>query len=386
MAIDKAIFGLRFGANVELYPTRDELLAFLASPKGRGSRETHGGDLAAYDAMLEAIAAFEEHLQRDAGPRDVRQRILYGVQRHCRFFNTALLSDIEFFKYHTNSLLMLDFKKPAAFIRSAEEEMSRHLANKKIDPAKLTRLRNMVSEREQTLAALKKRRAALADELKHIARYIRDNLVKIEKLCETSIVVLVDPKIAKREEKQIIEDIKEFKKEELRNARHQGAITKQHLEAAKQDIDAVSQEVEVLIRGDIYNISLLYEAIYDHAVAFVRAIDALMAEIINAKAASVDETVQLFAQLEQVVVSLISDYRFEPDAAVILRESAHKNILAEKRAEMLDHLFELLHRDRRARQERRADADRRRFKDSSHKDSERRQGNERRKRSSRRTT
>lgn len=386
MTIDKSIFGLRFGGNVELYPTQEELSVFLESPKHIGWRKVHSDDLTTYSKMLEDASAFEHLLRQNAGPLDCRERIFYGVLSHSNFFNTALKSEVEYFKYHVHSFLTLDFKKPAAFIKSAKEEMGRFNPNKKEGAAKLVRLRSMVSERERALEALEKRRTTLADELKHIARYIRDNLVKIEKLCETSTIVLVDPNIAIHEENRIIEDIKAFIKEDLRYVLHQGAITKQHLEAAKKDVDAVSREVSVLIREDIYALTRLYEAIHDHTRKIVREIDALLAELNGKKGQDLEESGKLFAQLEQAFVSLISDFHFELEAAATHTETAHKNILLEKRKEMLDNIFGLMLKERRSRSDRRTSADRRKFKDPSCKGPERRMGKERRIRKNRRIT
>ncbi len=378
MTIDKSIFGLRFGGNVELCPTQEELGVFLESPKQIGRRELNSDDLTTYNKMLKDVFAFEHFLRQNAGPQDCREIIFYGVLSHSGFFNTALKSEVTYFKYFVHSLLTLDFKKPAAFIKSAKEEMSRCNPNKKESAARLARLCSMVNEREMALEALKKRRTTLADELRHIARYIRDNLVKIEKLCVTSIIVLVDPNIAMREEKRIIEDIKAFIKEDLRYNLHQGAITQQHLEAAKKDVDTITREVWALIREDIYALTRLYEAIYDHAKNIVHEIDALLAELDGIKSQNLEESGKLFAQLAQVLVSLVSDLHFKLETAATHTETAHKNILLEKRKEMLGIIFELLLKERRSQGDRRTCANRRKFKDSSYKGLEHRIGKERR--------
>lgn len=385
MTIDKSIFGLRFGGNVALYPTLEELRAFLKSPKQTGRREAHSRDLAAYGKMLEEIAAFERE-QQDAGPQDCRKIIFYGVLGHSGLFSGALKSEVEYFKYHVYMLSTLDFKKPTAFIKTANEELTRLASNKKESAAKLARLRSLVGEREKALEALNKRRSVLIDELTHITRYIRENLVKIEKLCETSIVVLVDPKIAQREEKRILAEIKEFIKEELRTLLHQGAIKKQHLEAAKKDIDAVSREVSALIREDIYALARLYEAVYEHVRKIVREIDVLLAKIDDITEQHGVDSDTFFTQLEQVVVSLVSDFHFELETPATYTDTAHKNVLLEKRKEMLDIIFGLLQEDRRARSDRRAKVDRRKFNDPGRKGPERRTGNERRTRKGRRNT
>ena len=386
MKIDKSIFGLRFGGNVELYPAQEELSAFLESPKQPNRQEVQGNDLATHTKILEAILAFEHALLVDANSLDYREMIFYRVLSHSGFFNTTLKSEVEYFKFHARSVLTLDFRKPEAFIKAAQEEMGLLNPKKKGDAAKQLRLRSMVSEREKALEALKKHRTALTDELRHIARYVRDNLVKIEKLCEDSIAILVDPDIAIREENRIIGDIKAFIKEKLKNELHQSTITKQRLEDAKKGVDAVTKEVSVLVRKDIDALTRLYEAIYDHSRKFVLEINALLEELNGKKGQDLEESGKLFAQLEQAVVSLISDFHFEPEAAETHTETGYKHILLEKRKEMLDNIFGLILRERRLRSDRRADGDRRKFTDPSLTGPERRVGKDRRARRNRRNT
>jgi hypothetical protein len=386
MAIDKSIFGLRFGGNVELYPTQEELSAFLERLKQIERKDTHSDDLAKYSNMLEDVSAFEHLLLQTAGFQDCREMIFYGVLIHSGFFNSTLKAEVEYFKYHVHSLLDLDFKKPLAFIRHAREEMIQFDPNRKESAAKLERLRSMVCEREETLDALKKRREALDSELRQIARYIRNNLVKIEKLCEASITILEDPNIAIQEESRIIEAIKAFIKEELRDVLHQGTITQQHLEDAKKDADAVSREVSAIIKKDIYALKRLYEAVSGHTKKISHGIDALLEEINGDKGRDFEESGKIFAQIEQALVSLVSDFHFELEAAETHTETAYKNMLTEKRKEMLGFLFELLQRERRAQRDRRAGRDRRKFKDPSYKGPERRSGKKRRGNNNRRTT
>jgi hypothetical protein len=310
--------------------------------------------------------------------------MFYGVLRHSCFFDPALKSAVEQYKYHLHELIALDFKKPTAFIKSAEEEIRRLNPKKKDDEVKLIRLRGMVDERKKTLETLKKRRAALTEELGYIARYTRDNLVKINSRCEASIVVLVDLQIARNEENRLIEDIKTRFKEDLKNLLHHGPVTRQHLEAVKKDVAMLSKEISVLLREDVYTLTRLYEAIHDHTKKIARKIDALMAEIERKKNKRFEEDGKLFAQVEQVLVSLMSDHHFELKATEIRTETAHESILFEKRKEMLDHLFELLQKERRSSNNRRAGEDRRRFNDPDYKGTKRRSGKDRRSGKSRR--
>jgi len=123
---------------------------------------------------------------------------------------------------------------------------------------------------------------------------------------------------------------------------------------------------------------MLYEAIYDHAKKFAHDIDALMAKIKNTKNKSIDDDKELLTQLEQVLVSLISEYHFELTATEIRTETAHEDILLEKRRELIDYLFDLLRKERRTRNNRRTGGDRRSSNDQNRKGPERRRGTDRR--------
>jgi hypothetical protein len=140
MTTNKSIFGLRFRSQAEIHPSQEELRVFLESVKKKGGQEIHGNDLAKYRELLKDMQ------------QDIRDKMFYGVLNHSRFVNPALKSAVEQYKYHLHTLINLDLKKPKVFIR---------------------------------------RWAALAEELINIALYVRDNLVKIAKLCEASIVILL---------------------------------------------------------------------------------------------------------------------------------------------------------------------------------------------------
>ncbi len=376
MTIDKTIFGLRFGSSEELYPTQEELRAFLESPKTAGGRERHNNDLARYSAQIEEVTAFERPQRQDA--RDFQRKMFYGALSHSRFFNRVLKSTVEQYKYHVHALQILDFKKPTTFIKSAEEEMSRFNPKRRDDAVKLAKLQGMVDERKKALGTLQKRWAALAEELSNIALYISDNLVKIEKLCESAVGILADPKVVRDEENRLIEDIKTHFKENLKDALHQGQVTKQHLDAAKQDVSVLSKEIAALLAEDVHALTRLFEAIRDHTKKTVHKIDSLMKEIEGKKDKNFEAHGNLFAQVGQVLVSLVSDYHFELHAAAVHTETAHKDILLEKRKEMLDRLFELLRKDRRSWSNRRSGEDRRKFNDPNYKGLERRSGRDRR--------
>jgi uncharacterized protein (UPF0147 family) len=377
MTIDKSIFGLRFQSNAELHPSQEELSDFLERMKKDGE-ELHGNDLATYRELLKDVQAFERQKRQGAARQDFPGKMFYGVLSHSRFVNPALKSAVEQYVYLLHALITLDFKKPTAFIRSAEEDMSRLNQKNKDHAVRLARLRSMVAERKEALETLKSRWAALAEELNNIALYIRDNLVKIEKLCEASIVVLVDFQIKQKKENQLIEDIKTHFKEHLRDSLRHGPITKKYLETVKKDVAMLSKEISVILREDVYALTRLYEAIHDHTKKIAHEIDTLMAKIKGKKDKSFGDERELFERVEQVLVSLVSEYHFELKTTEIRTETAHENILLEKRKETLDYLFELLQKERRSRSNRRTSEDRRRFKDQNRKGPERRSGKDRR--------
>jgi hypothetical protein len=378
MMRNKPIFGLRFEVSEESSPTPEEISVFLESPKKEGRRELHGLDLARYNELLDDILAFDLHQQQKAGPQDLRERMFYEVLSHSCFFNTALKSAVEQYKYYVHELTTLNFRKPMAFIKTAKEEMGRLNPKKRNDAAKLARLQNMVDERERTIEALLRRRASLADELNYLARYIRDNLSEIAKLCGTSISILRDLKTGGQEERRLIDEIKTYFKDQLKYALHQGAITKQDLETAKKDVAALSSEVSAFLREDSDALIHLYEAIRDHIKKNVLEIDALLVKIDGKKNKDFEEFDRLFTLVELVLVSLISDYHFELDVKPSHTETAHEHILLEKRKENLNHIFEVLQKERRSRSPRRKVAERRKPRDPNYKGPERRTGKDKR--------
>jgi hypothetical protein len=236
----------------------------------------------------------------------------------------------------------------------------------------------MVDERKKMLKTLVRRRLALVRELGDIALYLRDNLVMIEKRCETSIVVLVDLQISRKKENQMIEDIKTHFKEQLMDSLLAGPVATQYVETIKKDVDQLSKEISYMFRDDIYALTRLFEAVHDHTKKTVLEIDTLMAKTERGKNKSLEDDRGLFTNIEKVLVSLISNYHFELKPAIIRSETAHEDILLKKRKELLDHVFELLKKERRARLERRSAEDRRKFTDLNNSRPERRKGKDRR--------
>jgi hypothetical protein len=341
MTTDKSIFGLRFKSNNELLPSPGDLSAFLDGPKKAGEPELHSDDLVHYSGLINSILAFDLNEHPGTAKETFQKKMFLGVLAHSNFVKPALKSAVEQYKYHLHILSSLDPRKPLAFIKSAEEEMARLSPKKKEEAARLARMQIMVDERKKTMNELTRQWTSLVEELGHLATYIRDNLVKIEKLCEASIEVLVSEQVDRKKELGLIEDIKLHYKERLRESLHQGTITKEQLETAKEEVADLSKRTADLLRADVYTLTGLYEGVHEHAKKITGELDALMSKI-SSKRMSLDEDGELFTRIEQVLVSLITAYRFELKVEDISSETEHDKILFEKRKEMLDHLFNLL--------------------------------------------
>jgi hypothetical protein len=337
MTPDETIFGLRFRTNGKLQLSIDGLKLFLDSPTKEDKGKLHGDDLAAYRDLLKAVESFER--DRQGGFHD---RMLFTVLGHSHIVKPALKSAVEQYKYHFHNLSELDLKKPSAFIKSAEEEIARLDAKKKEEVVRKGRLAGMVADRKQVLDVLTKKWHALAEELNHIIAYIKDNLVKIEKLTDASIAILEGEKISRKKEGDLIEDIKTQFKERLRTSLYQGTITRDDLEKAKEEVSSLSKRTADLIRTDVYTLTQLYVAIHGYCGKACNELDRRVDEIQNKKHASFDEDLELYALIEKILVSFTMECRFEIKAADIGAETEHDLILMEKRKEMLEHLFDLL--------------------------------------------
>jgi uncharacterized protein YeeX (DUF496 family) len=379
MAKDTSIFGLRFRSNADLNPTRDELEHFLASMNKAGTREPQGSDLVRYHGLIDRIREFAQGPRTGAQAQDIRDRMFYGVLDISQFFNPALELAVGQFKYHLHLLAALDIRKTETFIRSAEQEIATFDPKKKEHAARLARLREMVEERKQALPALKKRRADLVQEVNDIAHYIRDNLVRIERLCEASIVILVGLEVSQEVEKQLINDIRDLFKDRLRDSLQRGPVSQQQLEEAKRDVAVLSREISALVREDVYALTSLYEAVLDHARCFAGSIEGLLTA-----SRSGQGDLAIFTELERVLVALVKDFRFVLKAAAVHSETAHEDVLREKRWEMLDRIFAVLEQERRVRGDRRSSTDRRKEQPPATLTFERRKGQDRRSGKSRR--
>jgi len=337
MMNDTGIFGLRFKTNEKLQPSLEELQLFLAGKK-TGAQELQGDDLLQYRELLAGLAAFKAG-STGAGMSD---RMLYTVLDHSHFAHSALKLAVEQYKFHVHALSMLDFKKPAAFIKSAEDEIARLNTKKKEEAVRIERMRGMVEDRKRTLNIQNRLWGDLAEELSHIIVYIADNLTRIKKLCEKSIGCLVSEQIDRKKETDLIEDIKTHFKELLRESLHQGTISKEQLEAAKEEVADLSKRTADLLRSDVYTMTQLYEIIHSHAGKIVRELGALNEEIRRTKHANYDDDLALYRQAEKILITLVAACRFDIKAIDISTETTNDKLLAGKRKEIFDHLVELL--------------------------------------------
>ena len=339
MATDKSIFSLRFEPNKDLLP--EEVAAFIASPKKAGALKLHSDDFARYNELQNSILAFDLN-EHPGTPQELFQKKRFlGVLAHSNFVKPALKSAVEQYKYLVHTLTLLDPKKPLAFIKSAEEEMSRLDPNSKEEAARLARMQAMVDERKKTVEGFAARWTSLVEEMRRLAHYIGENLVKIEALCEASISALASEQVDGKKEAGLIEDIKTHFKERLKGALHQGTITKEQLEAAKEEADGLTKQTADLLHADLFTLSGLYEGVRDHVKKTVQELNGLLARL-PAERAQLDEDKAVLSEIEQVLVSLIAAVPFEQKTEAIPGETEHDKILFEKRRAFLDHLFVLL--------------------------------------------
>lgn len=334
---DTGIFGLRFKSNDRLQPSLEELRLFLADKKP-GTRVPHSDDLKAYQEFLAGLDSFKG----DPARLSLSDKMLYTVLEHSHFAKPALKSALEQYKFHVHALSLLDFKKPASFIKAAEEEIARLNPKKKEDVIRIERMWGMVDERKKTLSSQNKHWKERAEELGHLIAYIANNLVMIRDLCEKSIKCLVSEQIDRTKELSLIEDIKTHYKERLRDALHQGTISKEQLEIAKEEVAELSKRTADLLRSDVYTMTQLYETIHSHAGNTVNELNAVVEALTKKNHASFDEDLKLFVQAERLLLSFVSDCRFDRGILELDTQTTQGALLAEKRKEIFSHLVNLL--------------------------------------------
>src|SRR5574341_170306 len=309
--MDKSIFGLRFASNEAIHPGPQELGDFLERPLKEGGRERHADGVETYARMLQAVADFERDRREGVAQHGISERMLYGVLSHSRCFTPALKSAVELSLYYSHALASIDLREPSSFIRSAEEEIGRLNPKRQEDAARIARL--------------------------------RDNLVAVQKLCETSITILVGLQVGRKEEARIIEDIKAHFRDQVRDSLQLGAVTKEYIEQLKETVARLSKQMSLLLLEDSYSLTGLYEALHGHARDFSGKLDGLIAEAGRSKHGNIEEDKELYGRIAQTLTALVSTCRLEVKAAdASHRDGSQERILIEKRKEMLDHLFSLL--------------------------------------------
>jgi hypothetical protein len=239
-------------------------------------------------------------------------------------------------------------------------------------------LQELVNSRSETLAELEKSRSALSAELLNIATYIKENLRRISERCESAIVILVQIQTEGKEKERLIDEIKARFKEELRNTRDQGLVTKEAIDAAKEDVTILTREMSTLVREDVYALTSLYEAIHNHVYSAACKIGDLITKIEKNKNRNFEQERERFTQIEQLLISLVADFNFELKAIETHSDTIHRSMLAEKRSQMIDRFFAFVRKERRARIDRRTGVDRREFGEAGYPGPERRSGKDRR--------
>jgi hypothetical protein len=376
MTNDKPIFSARLRSKEKLQPTQEQLDDFLKSIPQGGSHEPYGNAFLSYRQLIGDLDAFKQQ-QADTEQPDLREYMFYKVLGHSEFVNHALLSAVTEYGYHLHALSLLEFKSLTLSINDAERKLNKLNKQDIEDVVRMMRLQEMIGERKKLLAALKERWVEMTAELRAIALYVRENLVRIEKRCEAAIVILSDLNVRQRKGTQLIDDIKKYFKERLKNALHNGQVTKQDLENAKKAIDLLSNEILDNVTWDADAVTRLYEIVRDQARKTAIQIAVLLADIESKKSGSVEEKVTLYSQVGQVLARLVSDHRIVMIASKPVPETPHEEVIKRKRKEVFDFLFEKVLQDRRE------SVDRRRPGRSDYKGPEKRRNKDRRARKSR---
>lgn len=333
------IFGLRFGSNEQIQPSPQELRAFLTAPKKAGAKTTPADDVAAFSRLLDGIAAFEAGKKHGVTQGDYQTKLTLGALSHSKFFSPGLKTAVEHYLFQRAAFEAIDLRKPAVFIKSAEEEIAKLNPKKKDDLAKIERLRSLADQRAKDLAALTARRAAVAEELGKIAGYLADNLELVRKRCEAFIVRLVSLQVGGEKKNQLIEEIKTHYKEQVRDALLLGPVTKSYVEELQTEVANLSAQLSQTLLEDIYAMTRLFEAVHDHAKSVV---DRLRAGLASRKPPAGGTE---FDVLDKAVGGLMTDFKFDPPKlAEMAAASDHDRLLIDKRNEMLNHLFSLLDR------------------------------------------
>jgi hypothetical protein len=372
------IFPHRTSPQDEIRPSQDQLAAFLKTATKENSEELHVTDLAKYSRLLKDTELFGQRSAAAGQPRDLGGLLFYGIMSRSGFVSQALLSAVVEFKYHLASLNSPDFTNPVAFIRSAEREKSRLNPKKIADVLRLKRLQEMIEDRKKIIAGLKKLWMPPAAELRHIAAYVKDNLAAGEKLCEAAVVILAEIDITRQRERQLVGELKTYFKDRFKEARRHGAVTIEDLDRAREEADTLALELSILIREDIDALMALYEEVRSHIKKIGADLAFLLGELDGKKGSSMVSSTDIFKQIEQTLVALISSYRFAPNPRETNTDTDFDAIIHDKRWTMMTYLLEEVQKERRTGEDRRTLPDRRTSTDPTYTGTERRSDKQRR--------
>lgn len=378
------IFGRREGPDASIRPSEEDLGAFLERMKKQGALVPHVNAMGKIRSMMIDMEAFETRRKLEPWQQDHRERMVYGVLRHSRFVCIELLTAVAEFQYHLRTLASLDFASPEEFIANAERTLKK-LKRSKIDHVvRMLRLKEMIEERRNLLAGLEVRQRALIDELRHIASYVRENLIRIETLCRKAIVVLVEIGLERTKEGELIEEVRTQFHRELRAASGVRQLVAEDLERAKQIADRLTRKLSDLVREDVYSLSRLYETVHDLAKNTSGELTELLRELDRVRSGQRREIIETFQRIGQALALLIVGFPDELRPKKVDIGLTRNALLMDKRREMVEYLFEQTGLERRARPDRRSNPDRRKAADRNYTGAERRSGQSRRKRHSRR--
>jgi len=344
MKKDNTIFGLRFVINDNLHPSREDLQAFLDSLKKDEVGRHRSEGLARYGDLLAVVEDYERGLHQAATAPGFQDKMLYGALSHSHFVSPTLKSVVEQYLYYLHVLSTLDLKKPTTFIRSAEEEIGKLNPKKKDETAKRDRLQGMVDERKKTLDALKKQWMALTAELSSILEYVRDNLARVDRLCDLSGTVLINERNNGKKEQELIEDIKTHYKERLREFLHHGSITKEQMDVARDEVAALTKRLSDLVQEDVQSLINVYEAVRTHVQTYYREVAGAVKAIEQKGNVSIDVDVALYSQAAGHLLALISGLHVELEPIDVGAANEQNALLLDKRRELLAYLLDLLQR------------------------------------------
>jgi hypothetical protein len=380
MTKDKNIFGPRSSAIPKLRPTLQQVTDFLDDTPKQAGGARHATDVIRYLKLLHRIEKYEIRKQAACDGQDARERMLLEALSRSGYMNEALLLAVGEYKYHLHTLAALDFARPEEFIRTAEAKRRKLSKTRIIDVERMIRLDERVAERKKILKGLGERWKGRAEELRGIARYVKDNLARVELMCRRCIGVIVEHEMGRSVERQLIEDIKGRFREQLKSELGRRKVTRTEAEKAREEADAIAAGLKRTITVDLFRMAGTFEAIHDHVNRIGGELAVPLDELLAGTLAMNQGTFALFRRIERALVALVADYPAQLDPEMARAGAAAPALVEEQRQIMLDRLFADLQRERRARKDRRELKDRRKAQDPNYSGPERRSGRNRRKR------